>query len=374
MGLKLKELQKVVNKVVKNERSVEALQEEVLRVLGPTILTSRGLSRMAESANDRLDILEVSGRACSQVKPSLLVKFVNSDSVEVRRLVARLLPENFLRLLAKDSDPSVREAVAKRLPLSLVKEMTKRFPQDDTLRTIHRSRSLVEAGLPNPKIVDEPFDMYGEKSMRDAVRDLDPLELSDTWYDSLARKIIKLYGGNIERQWEEIAVKRYCDSMKSMGVEVDHEKLLDAIYDLLEKRDEEILGEGTLRNLASRLRSEEIAVMPIISESVDPVKELISSGYTTREYIERFEENFDVQYAKSLNPAYKMLAEGPEKVSHPATVKLPQSSFRNVEERALDTYVDAWNTRESFHGAPYRLRWSHHPEVVNMVNFHLELK
>jgi hypothetical protein len=187
MGLKLKELQKVVNKVVKNERSVEALQEEVLRVLGPTILTSRGLARMAESANDRLDILEASGRSRSQVKPSLLIKFVNSDSAEVRRLVARLLPENFIRLLAKDSDPSVREAVAKRLPLPLVKEMTRRFPQDDTLRTIHRSRSLIEAGLPNPKIVDEPFDMYGEKSMRDAVGDLDPLELSDTWYDSLAR-------------------------------------------------------------------------------------------------------------------------------------------------------------------------------------------
>jgi hypothetical protein len=375
MGLKLKELQKVVDMVVKNERSVETLQEEILRVLGPTILTSRGLVRMAESANERLDILEASGRSCAQIKPSLLVKFANAKSPEIRRLVARLIPENFLKLFVRDSDPGVRSATAKRLPSSLVKEMTRRFPQDDAIRTIYCSKLLTEAGLPNPKVVDEPFDMYGEESMSEMIGEVDDLEHTDVWYDSVARNIINQYGNNIERRWEEIAVKRYCDSMKTMGVEVDQEKLLDAIYDLMQERDENVLDEGSLKNLAARLRLDEVSIMPIISESMDSVEGLLSSGYTTREYVEKFEEAFDVTYESSTNPAYKVLAEGPQKVSHPASVILPGSSFRRAEEKAVDAYVSAWNTKESLKGNTfYKLNWSPDLETVNMVNFYLELK
>jgi len=375
MSLKLKELQKVVDKIVRNESSARALQEEILRVLGPTILTSRGLVRMAKSANARLDVLEATGRSCSQVKPSLLVKFVSAESPEVRRLVARLVPENFLKLFVRDSDPAVREATARRLPLPLIKEMTKRFPKDDTLKTIHRSRSLVEAGLPDPKIVAEPFDMYGEESMDEMIGEVEDSDFSDTWYATAARNIIKQYGSNIERQWEELAVSRYCASMKSMGVEIEQEKLLDAVYDCLDERDESILDEGLFKKLANRLRLDEVAVMPVLSESVDPVKGLISSVCTSREYIKKFEESFGVKYVSSVNPAHRILAEGPERVSHPASVVLPVFSFRNVEERALDTYVSAWNTRESFKGnTPYRLSWSPSPEVVNMAHFHLELK
>ena len=76
-----------------------------------------------------------------------------------------------------------------------------------------------------------------------------------------------------------------------------------------------------------------------------------------------------------INPAYKTLSEGTKTIMHPISAQLHGSTSRNVDERAVDTYVNAWNTRESMKGnVPYRLTWSHDAEVVNMVNFHLELK
>jgi len=375
MGLKLKELQRVVKNVIKEEKNSQLLRAEVVKALGPTILTSQGLVRMAESANERIDILEAMNRTYGQVRPSLLLKFVDSDSTEVRKLVARLLPESFLKLMITDSNPAVRAAVARRLPISAVNEMVRRFPNDDTLRAIERSKKLAEAGLPTPEISDEEFDMYGEMPLSDATDDTQHPGLTDTWYNTLALKIVNMYGRNIEEQWEEDTVHRYVDSMKSMGVDVDRDKLMEKVYDLLEQRDERVMAEGSLKSLAQRLRNEEMVVMPMLSESVDPVKELISSGYTTVEYIQKFEESFSVKYVTSKNPAYLTLAEGAEKVSHPASAELPGSMSRNVDERAVDAYVTAWNTRESIRGAaPYRLNWSRDPEVINMVNFHLELK
>lgn len=375
MGLKLKELQKVVKSVIKEEKNAEHLREEVLKVLGPTILTSCGLERMAESANERIDILEATGREVGQIRPSLLLKFVDSDSVEVRKLVARLIPESFLKMLSTDSDPAVRAVVATRSSSGLVHEMVRKFPYDDTLRAIGRSRRLFEAGLPTPEVQDEEFDMYGDMPLSDATDDTQHPGLTDTWYKTLALKIVNMYGRNVEEQWEEDTVHRYVDSMKSMGTDIDRNKLMDAVYDFLDQRNERVMAESSLKSIAQRLRNEDMVVMPVISEAADPAKDLISSGYTTGEYIEKFEEAFSVKYATSENPAYRTLAEGAKDVSHPASAMMPGSMSRNVDERAVDAYVNAWNTRESIRGsAPYRLNWTHDPEVVNMVNFHLELK
>jgi len=372
MSLNLKELQRVVRHTVKNERNVGVLQEEILRVFGHAILTSRGLTRMAKSVNEHLDVLEVSGKSYKQIKPSLLINFINSEDVEVRCLVARLIPETFLKPLMKDANPAVRMHVAKRSSLSSVKEMSKRFPQDDMLRTICRAK-VNEAGLPDPKVADKSFDMYGEKPMRDMTGDYDFLDLSDVWYDQTAFNIVRQYGNNIEARWEEITVKNYCDSMKSMGVDVDCEKLLDAVYSCRDEASGTLVKES-LRNLVTSLRTLDHPVMPIISETIDHVKKLISSNYASREFIEKFEESFDVRYTTSLNPAYKMLVEGPEKISHPITVASSYSSFREIEEQAVETYVKAWNFRECPRGTSHKLSWSYHPEKTNIIKFNLELK
>jgi hypothetical protein len=375
MGLKLKELQKVVVNVVKKEKSYEILREEITRVLGPTVLTTRGVNRMAESANDILDICEATGKSIAQIKPSLLVKFVNSEHVQVRKLISRLLPENFLKLMSNDPDSTVRFSVAKRLPKSLVVEMMRKFPNDEALRTIANQKVLNEQGIAKPKIIDEPFDLYGEEPLKASEEDLQHPGLTDTWYQNQAHKIFNMFGRNIEQQWEESTVRRYVDSMKSMGIEVDLDKLLDAVYDLIEARQEEVMKEGLLSSLANNLKLEGTGFMPVISEQVDNTTKLVSSRYSSSEYIQRFENLFKVKHAISSNPSYKILREGAAKVKHPSTAMLPSSTYRSVDEKALDMYVNAWNSKESFgKKAHYKLAWSPDAEVVNMVNFHLELK
>jgi hypothetical protein len=373
MALKLQELQKIVKSVVKEEKNAEVLREEVTRVLGPTVLTTRGLERMAESANDRLDVLDAMNRAYDQIKPSVLLKFIDSNSADVRKLVARLLPENFLKPLMKDPSPEVRGTVARRLSHGLVKEMVRRFPNDDNLRSIEKTKRLMEKGLPSPKIEEEYFDMYGEEPLGNAYDDVEHPGLTDAWYDTLALKIFNMYGRNIESQWEEDTVHRYVDSISSMHVDVDREKLLKKVYELLDSRDEKVVKESTLKNLAARLRLEDEEVMPVIPETVDPVEEMLSSRLSNHEYVSRFEKTFFVEHKATKTPDYlNEICEGTGIVFHPAQAKIPSQSLRPIDERALDTYVKAWNFKES--KSLYRLTWSPDQERIDLVNFHLELK
>lgn len=374
MGLKLKELQKVVKKVVREEKNSKALCEEITKVLGPTIVSSHGVETMSRSANERLDILEALDRRVGSARPSILVKFVHSDSAETRKLVARLLPEHFLKMLMNDPAPSVRAAVARRLPLRLVEDMCRSFPKDDNLYSIKSSKKLLESGLPTPKVDDEEFDMYGDEPMGDMVGELDMPDLTEAWYDSQAQKLCSFYGGNIEGHWEEIAVRRFCDSMASMGVEVDEEKLMDAVYQVLADRDEAALEEGFLKRVSSSLLAESMEVMPVISEDIDIVDEM--SSLAGSNYIEKFEEVFSVEHSKSQNPSYLAgINEGVRVVTHPSAATSPHRVVTVSDERAIDSYVRAWNSREHLSGNDtYSLKWSHDPETINMVNFHLELK
>jgi hypothetical protein len=278
-------------------------------------------------------------------------------------------------MMMKDSSEVVRSAVAKRLPIDLVQEMLRKFPRDEGLMLIERTKRLEEKGMPNPKIDDEEFDIYGEEPMAELIGDIDHPGLTDAWYTTVAEKMVHFYGANIEGQWEEIAVKRYCDSVWSMGVEVDYEKLLDAVFDILETRTDKALEEGSFASLAARLRSEDFEVMPIISETTDVVTSLASSNLSSSEYIKKFEETFSVCHATSNNPAYRILKEGNEKVVHPISAKLPGKIVRSVDERAIDTYVNAWNSRQQLSNkVPYKLVWAHDAESYDIVNFNLELK
>ncbi|MBM3194336.1 MAG: hypothetical protein FJZ60_01070 [Chlamydiae bacterium] len=372
MSLKLQELQKIVKGVVKKEKSVELLREEISRVLGPQVLTSHGLERMAESANDRIDFLNATRQSYEEVRPSLLLKFIDSDSVEVRKLVAQLIPESFLKLLMKDPSSEVRSAVARRLPLHFLKEMVRRFPHDDNIRTFEKKR-LAEAGVPTPKIADEHFDMYGNEPLGNSYKDVEHPGLTDAWYDTTALKIFSMYGRNVEEQWEEDSVHRYVDSAASMYVDVDRDKLLKKVYDLLDARDDKVVKESTLKELAASLRLADSEVMPIISEAIDPVAELLSEKLSSESYISRFEEVFSVDYKNSKNPSHaRGICEGPEDVFHPTQALSPSRALRFVDEKALDSYTKAWNFRER--DAQYRLAWTQSQDEINLVNFHLELK
>ena len=366
MGLSLKELQNVAKNVIRDEKLVESINKELIRVLGPTTLIYRSFEKTAQNVNDRLDIFETTGRTCEQVNPFLLLKFINSESIEVRKLVARLIPESFLKTLMKDADCSVRAAVAKRLPRHLVKEMIKRFPNDNVLFEIEKSKKLHEAGL-KASDSDEEFDIYGKAPI--ANNDDHP-GLTDAWYQTQALKLVDQYNQNIDQRWEEIVTIRYASSMRSMGIEVDEVKLIDMIYDVLKAKADSAM----LKELACHLRAEEPETLPTILESIDSVTQLVSSKSTTSEYIREFERVFSVRHITSHNPAYLVLSEGPKHIVRPHLAKTPARSIRSIDEQAASIYVAAWNAKQLLKRQKnYKLAWSHDNESINLIEFHTEI-
>lgn len=381
MQLKLEELQKVVKRVVNAEKSNELLMSEISKAIGPKVLTTHGVKLMAESANDQLDIIEKLGKKPNQVKTSVLLKHMTSNESEVRKLVARLLPENHVKNMMIDSDPSVRAAVAERLPRVFVREMMKKNPQDDHLRSIYNAKSLNEAGLPSPKEVEPHLDLYGEFPVGDAYDDTEHPGFTDTWYNSLAHKIINgptAYGNNIEGNWEEKTVQNICNSYLSQGIEIDHDKLLKCVYDHMDMRDEASLKNesASLKSIVQRLRLEEAynpVMLQVEVEETDPVADLLEGRHSMQSFMNEFEKLFQVEKGSVKNPGKKQgINESFSRIVSPSHAFLPAGNLRAVDEQALDMYVKHWNNKRNLLNQPYRLSWL--PGANNKVNFQLGLK
>jgi hypothetical protein len=388
MQLKLEELQKVVKSVVNDEKYSHALKQEISRAVGAKVVTTHSVTVMAESANYQLDIFEKTGRSMPHAKASILLKHVNSDSVEVRKLVARLLPESHVKAMIDDRHPAVRAVLVKRLPLDLASKLATRHKSDDNVQTQYRLRKLTES----VKVDDKEFDMYGDMHVEDAFDGLEHPGLTDEWYNTLAHRIINgptAYGNNLEGNWEEKIAKNICDSYKSQGIEVDHEKLLDAVYDHMEMRDADIIkasenrrgssggsvDESVLKGIVRSLRLHENLdepFMPIISEEIDLVESLVESVMPSRNYIEKFEELFEVTKEATYNVGKKQgINEGYSKVIAPSTATVPYGNLRAVDEKALNAYVKNWNLQRSLKNQPYKISWS--PAAASSVKFHLEV-
>lgn len=252
-----------------------------------------------------------------------------------------------------------------------------RYPGDDQLRTIARGKKLKEAGLPKPKVVDEPFDMYGDAPMGRGPEVEE--DMQDSWYERMAHKLCSQYGGNLEHQWEETLATRVAAShYATSGAKIDRDKLLKAIYKCLEERDEAVLGEGSLRTIAARLRSEshlEESVMPVIEIKSDEIDELLESDLSSVQYVERAEKIFGVKKS-SVPSGIKKYRIG-EGVSGETLIPVKGRVPNGIDarsERALDAYVDHWNRQQSIRGEPYKLSWSPNPAGIDLVGFQLELK
>jgi hypothetical protein len=384
MHLKLKELQQVAKKTIKEEQKYATIREEFFRVFGPPVMVSKNCDRVAEAVNEQLDLSEASRREVQRgnVKTSVLIEASISNSVALRKVAARLLPEKMAARLLEDPSSSVRCAAAKRLPYALVRESIKNFPNDDQFLTIVRQKKLQEAGLPAPEEIDEPFDMYGEEPLGDSSKTRkSEKDLPDTWYKRLAHKICSEYGGNLEGNWEEIIATRIVASHYSTtGVKLDRDKLLNSIYDCIKEREDAVLGEGSLKAIASRLLKESYlddAVMPIVEEDVkDPVADLLESNYSTAQYVDETERLFSVK--KSSIPSgikkYRIGEGSRAETLVPVNGKIPGGLMTSIVEQALDRYVDSWNKRQALAGEPYRLSWGPHATGIDMVGFNLQLK
>lgn len=386
MQLKLRTLQRIVKSAFSEEKAVDALRLEVKRVLGPIMDTDVQLENLAEAINDRVNVLTRTGRSNHLgFKPSSVVPFMESSNHEVRVMAANLLPSRFLDKMKNDPHSAVRAVVASRLDMPVVREMMRRFPKDDTIRNIYRQRNkiLKEEGIPKPKIVDEPFDMYGEERLGDAVKQSPGPELSDDWYESTAFKLLQDYDNNIERAWEERAVNNYVRAAKTTSrLEVDGEKLLKHVKDMLEDKDDRALERDELSE--SRIFDEMSSIInegidestATFDESVDPVRVLIESGLSSTDYIDQLNKLFNIRESSLPSGIRKVrngvnALVGEQKV--PVKARLPHNNApRALDEQALDLYVKHWTKRQKFEAEPMKLLWSQHPNSVNEISFNVK--
>ena len=372
MRLKLKDLKQIVDNTLAEEKTTSLLREEVSRVLGPSVITNVKLKRLAEEANDRLDVLERTGRTGRlDFKPSVMLSFAKSSEPEVRRLAARVLPEQYISQFRFDKDPAVRHAAAKRLPLPVLKEMVSKSSSDDELHTIYQMR-LHEDGIPDPKRSETNKEKYFQNLKDVSKRQID-MDLSDGWYTSTALKAIRDYQRNIEGQWDEAWVNRYCSSLRSPnGVEVDPVKLWKEIQRQLKTHDDFIMQKFSLKEVATALRDSEPYV-----ESVDPVAELLESNACNSEYVERAKQIFSIRES-FVPPGIKKYLSNVGVMTEtkiPCIGKVPhRAEISRLDERALDTFVKKWNDVQAQRGEPIRISWSPSPSAMGAITFNAELK
>lgn len=381
MRLKLQNLRHVVRRAKSETKLVEAFRLEVKRVLGPIMDTSVKLEALAEQVNDRVAVLTRTGRTAHLgFQPGMIIPFANHSNYEVRSMAANLLPQNQLGRLANDPHSMVRSIVAQRAELTTVREMMRRFPRDENLRSIYQNRkvqALNEEGVPQPKVVDEPFDMYGEK-LGDAVKQGEGPDLSDDWYITTAQKLFQMYDKNLEWNWEEKAVAQLVQHTKSTtGVEIDAEKLLKAVEDYIEEREERALERNALKELASRLDEEALMVEStenLYTDHSDAVSSLLESSLSSGEYVKQANKVFQVREAmmpealKKHNIGERRMLSDVQKI--PVKGRLPHGrSPRSLDERALDLYVRHWNALQRQKGEPMKLDWNPHPSDVGAVSF-----
>lgn len=384
MRLKLDALQRVVKRTMDEERVLDALREEVKRVLGPTVLTDVRLEEIAESANHKIDCMEQTGNINRlDFKPNVVSRYLDHTDPQVRRFAARVVPEKFLSRMTKDRSNTVRSVVASRASLTVVREMMKNFPSDDQLKTIYTKRTLAEAGIAQPKVVKEPFDMYGEERLGDAAKQAPGPELSEQWYKDKAFKLMQDFGGALEYSWEEQAARQYCRATKATsGVEIDEVKLLKAIKDLIEESEDMALERDAMKETLSYLdavaerETLNESAMPIVEEREDAVQELMEANLGAEQFMERAKELFAIKGAPIPAAIKKYrLGEGSSTVVEvPIVAMMPASTPAAMCERALDAYCRHWTSNQSLKGEPIVIEWSYNPTGVGKVCFSVSLK
>lgn len=387
MRLKLFELQKLVAETMDEEGAVVQLRAEIDRVLGPVVVTEgRKITDVIADANDRLDTLNRTGRLGTvEFNPTITARWATHVDPEMRKFVARICPEKYLAKFTYDKNPDVRAVAACRMPLNAIREMIKRFPADDQLRSIFRQKKLVEAGLPKPETKPMGIDpVAGKKRLGDAVRTQSGPELTEVWYRQQAHNLLIQYGQNIEYAWEEAAVHRFCASTKATsGVEIDEAKLLKNVKELIKEKEnmsmERNAFKETLDFLAKQEEREllEEGIIPAIEEVADPVSELVKGNLTSEQFIKAAHNVFRIQEGMLPMGIRKYrLGEGNARQTFvPIIGTLPhQHGFRALDEQALDAFCEAWTKRQQLAGEPLRLEWTIHPTDVNKIGFTCILK
>jgi hypothetical protein len=357
MRLKLSDLQQVVEEATREKKAVDSFCNEIKAVFGPTVMAADDLETLVEQAHYRLDVLERTGRINYISFPTAAaVPLSNHKNAAVRRLVARLLPEEFSSQFINDKNPSVRASAAQKVSFKLLKETVRLRPNDTVLQDALELRALTERA-------DSALEAAAESPEGSDL-------LSDGWYKKTAHKLIQDYGRTLDTGWVPAAVTQLCSAMRASNrFNIDAYKLMKKVVECLTEIEEE--------RFESLKESLQVSTVQEYKESVDPVQQLTESRCSAQEYISMANKVFNISMSSIPRSLQKFhISEGiSRQVSIPTSGMLPRRGpFRYIDENALDTYVKHWNTLHSLQGNTYKLAWSPHPESQNKFSFNLVLK
>ena len=355
MQLRLSQLRRVAERTADRERADEMLKRELQRVFGPSFVAKGRTAQVARAANERLDVLEgTGGFSRLGIGTTSLLRASEHHSAEVRRLAARLLPERFIRKFSCDFDANVRHAAAARLPVETLFEMARRDPSDSVIRGLIRQK---HRGL------------IAEKKEADAPQEIDTeAELSDTYYESLAERLLQDHGRQLEFGWEIAAVRQLARSMRaSSGIVIDEERLLSLLDELINERDDATLEapDRSLREAFARsdrrVRNSQDAIPLIGDDETDQARLIERAGSAAPTFMRDVELLFAIM--ESAAPAglrRHLMREGVAgRIAVPSFGRTPGgATLRAVDERILDRYVKRWNERATGRGDLVRISWS----------------
>jgi len=350
MRLKLSDLQKVVKETLQEKKQSQEFCNEIKKAFGPSVVLKDDLQSLAESANEHLDVIEYTGRGSVNFSRKVAIAMSTHESPEVRKLAARVLPENASTILLFDPKSNVRLAAAKKAKVEVLEEAVKKFPKDVALKDLFEEKKKEKVSAIESSAHHDSEDM-----------------LSDEWYEGVARKLIQDYARTLDTTWQGSAVKQFCSSVRATTrLPVDPSKLMEKMSELLQKHDE--AREEYLEINESALSQD--------STPYDPVDDMMCENLSSQSFIDRCNEVLNVKYAQ-LPPAIMKfkIQEGFTIKKIPVSCTLPHGgALRRIDEIALDTYVKSWNDKQRLKGEPFEIRWSPHPDSANKITFKVELK
>lgn len=349
MKLRLKDL----DLIVKNELSLptvtEAFKAEVRRVFGPSILIEgREINEVSRDVNDHVEIMRRQDKELPRFSQTILQSLVTHSHPEVRRAVANLAQTSVAQKLMFDRDANVRNAVAHRLNTSQLSEMIRRFPKDDELGVFYVEKVLNEAA---PKKKDREY-----------------LEFSDEWYKSKAYNLIQDYGHNhVNSGWVAPAVRAYCNGQSSFGLHIDPQKLFDCVVELLDEYSEK----HQKITVPVGLKSKQVSFKPqdpyhVVNEG----KARLIRENVLVEFRDQYSVVDDLLDVSDLSTLSENIL---------TTIKIPvvcatpgNRPINEVDERNLDKFINAYNTRFKIQDIPLKLEWTPSIHQDGIVGFLLK--
>lgn len=327
-----------LRRIAREEKFSQDFRQEIMRVFGSPVGLG-GLSSIAENACDIVyeDHAAKIRTEYKQFDPRLVEQAMSMSHLpdSAKKLAVRLLPESKLPKYARlgIKDIIIKREIAKRIPLEEVKRFLKESPRDHVLRMIYEEKSA-------------NTDTEISIALGDAVKSTQQ-ELTDGWYDRLAKKIYDQFGRMRDDNWEEIAVQQVAMNYASTtDQKIDSVKLMQSLRKLQDERDEYYVNENfTLLGLVQALREEADREIPVLVEEIDPTESLKQSQTFNRD----FSRKFNVRFEKLPGKYTYFLAEGADIPMVPRSGKFPSDFSRKDAIEFTERFLKSWSKKHHVH-------------------------